>query len=130
MSYKPRGFNSVSPYLIVAQPEDTLDFLKAVFGCEPFETHRNSDGAIRHTQVRIDDSVVMIGGAAGGPESHVHIYIDDVDEAFAAAKAAGGRVVQELAVQDDGERRGGIKDAGGTTWWLARYSDSDVNPAR
>lgn len=120
MKYKPEGFTSVSPYLVVSEPETTLAFLKAVFGCEPIAAMRSENGDIRHTQVRIDDSIVMIGGAPGGPEAHVHVYVDDVEEKFAAAKRAGGTVVQELEIRHDGDRRGGIRDTSGTTWWLSR----------
>lgn len=120
MDFKPEGYNSASPYLIVAEPEKTLAFLMAVFGCEPMRTHRHENGGIMHTEVRIDDSVVMIGGAPGGPEAHVHVYVDHPEVRFSAAKDAGGAVVQEVVLGDDGDLRGGIKDPGGTTWWFAR----------
>ena len=118
--YKPAGYNSASPYLVVDDPEKTLAFLKAVFGCEVMRTHRGDDGSIVHTEVRVDDSVIMIGGAPRGPQAHVHVYVEDIDDAFARAVKAGGTVVQELERKDDGDRRGGVKDPGGTTWWLSR----------
>lgn len=120
MSYKPSGYTSAAPYLIVADAEATLAFTAAVFGAERLRVIRGADGAIRHAELRIDDTVVMVGQMGGGPEAHVHVYVDDPDAAFARALAAGATPVQAVAVQDDGDRRGGVRDANGTTWWLGR----------
>jgi PhnB protein len=35
------------------------------------------------------------------------------------ALAAGGASVQEPARKDDEDKRGGVKDSAGTTWWIA-----------
>lgn len=55
----------------------------------------------------------------GGPDTHVHVYVPDVDAAFRRAIEAGGTVVQEPMEKGDGDRRGGISDPGGTIWWLS-----------
>ncbi|WP_439496680.1 VOC family protein [Bosea sp. (in: a-proteobacteria)] len=122
--YKPEGHNAVSPYLIVPDAEKALAFAKAAFGVEPIFVARRDDGRITHCEIRIDDSVVMIGEMEGGPESHVHVYVADPDAVFARARAAGATVVQELMAKGDGDRRGGLKDPTGTTWWLAQCVDS------
>ena len=119
MSYKPAGHTSVAPYLIVADAEALLGFVQAVFGAMPIFLHRRDDGAIAHAEVRIDDTVVMCGQAEGAAPAHVHVYLPDVDAAFARALKAGGREVQPLADQEDGDRRGGVADPTGTTWWLS-----------
>jgi len=117
--YKPDGYTSVSPYLIVDDAQVTLAFLRQVFGCEPVFVHRAEDGTINHVEVRIDDTIVMMGQMEGGPAAHVHVYVPDVDEAFARARKAGGTIVQEPMEKGDGDRRGGIADPGGTIWWLS-----------
>lgn len=121
--YKPDGHNAVSPYLIVADADRALAFVKSAFGVDPIFVTRGDDGRIRHTEVRIDDTVVMLGEMPGGPESHVHVYVAEPEAVFARALAAGGTVVQELMQKGDGDRRGGIKDPTGTTWWLALHVD-------
>jgi len=121
MSYKPSGYTSAAPYLLVADAEATLAFTAVVFGAEPLRVIRgDDDGAIRHAEFRIDDTIVMVGQMSGGAQAHVHVYVDDPDAAFARALAAGATPVQVVAVQDDGDRRGGVRDANGTTWWLGR----------
>ena len=44
MSYKPAGYTSVSPYLIVRDAERTLAFVAAVFGAERLRMIRHEDG--------------------------------------------------------------------------------------
>lgn len=118
-SYKPAGYTSAAPYLVVADAEALLGFLRAVFGAEPLFLHRRDDGSIAHAEVRIDDTVVMCGQAEGVPPAHVHVYLADVDAAFARALAAGGSEVQPVAEKGDGDRRGGVADPSGTVWWLS-----------
>ncbi|QDZ11313.1 VOC family protein [Devosia ginsengisoli] len=118
--YKPAGHNSLSPYLIVENAQVTLDFIDAVFGAKPEMVHRMPDGSIGHAEVRIDDTILMVGqmpdGATG---AHVHVYVPDVDDSFARARNAGGKVVQEPVQKDDPDKRGGVTDPSGITWWLA-----------
>ena len=125
--YKPEGHNAVSPYLIVEDAGKALAFIEAVFGAKPFFIHRGADGAVAHAEVRIDDSVVMLGQAPGGPSINVHVYVPDVDAHFARARAAGGTVVQDLQEKGDGDRRGGIADPTGTTWWLSSVTDGGAS---
>ena len=75
-----------------------------------------------HAEVRIDDTVVMIADAADGwppVASHVHVYVPDVDATYKRALGAGATSVQEPVKKQDADKRGGVKDAGGTTWWIA-----------
>ena len=117
--YKPAGHNSLSPYLIVDDAAAALAFIRAVFQAEPTFIDRDETGDMVHAEVRIDDTVLMIGQMPGGPEAHLHVYVPDADEAFEKARAAGGVVVQEVMEKGDGDRRGGIADPTGTVWWLS-----------
>lgn len=119
MSFKPDGYTSVAPYLIVDDATTTLAFLKSVFGCEPLRLFHREDGTIQHTEVRIDDTVVMLGQMPGGPDTHVHIYVRDADKTFERAVDANGIIVQEVEQKEDGDRRGAVRDPSGTTWWFA-----------
>lgn len=121
-SYKPEGYGSVSPYLVVEGADGTIEFLVRAFGAVELRRFPGEDGKIAHAEVRIDDGVVMIADAANGwpaAPAHVHLYLPDVDEAYRRALEAGARSVQEPVKKDDPDRRGGVKDAGGTTWWIA-----------
>lgn len=119
MAYKPAGFTSVAPYLIVADAAATLDFIERVFGAAPGFVHRDDAGEIVHAEVRIDDTVVMCGQAATAQPAHVHVYVPDADAAVQRAIDAGATMVQAVGEKGDGDRRGGVADPSGTTWWLA-----------
>ena len=119
MPYKPAGYTSVAPYLIVPDAEATLGFTAHVFGVEPIFVHRDDSGTIVHAEIRIDDTVVMCGQSPSATPAHLHVYVPDADAAFRRAVEAGGTVVQEVGEKGDGDRRGGVSDPGGTVWWLA-----------
>jgi PhnB protein len=121
MTVKPDGYNSVSPYLIVNGAQATIDFLVAVFNARQLRTIPREDGKLRHAEVRLDDTVLVLADAIEGwpaVPACVHIYVDDADATYTRALAAGATPVQEPAKQDDADKRGGFRDAGGTTWWI------------
>ena len=123
MSYKPEGYPSVSVYLVAEGAQRVIDFLKQTFDAVPLRRHDNKDGTIMHAEVRIDDTVVMIGDA--GPNwpafpSWLHVYVKDVDATYRRALEAGGVSVQEPSQREgDSDRRGGVKDPAGNSWWIA-----------
>jgi PhnB protein len=120
--HKPSGYTTVSPYLIVSGASGTIDFLAQVFGAVELRRFPAEDGRIMHGEVRIDDTVVMLADAAESwppVPSHVHVYVADVDETYRRALEAGAESVQEPVQKGDEDKRGGVKDAGGTTWWIA-----------
>ncbi len=121
-AHKPTGYSSVSPYLVVDGADGTIDFLKRVFGASELRRYPDPAGKVMHAEVRIDDTVVMIADGGGGwppIPSHVHVYVPDVDATYRTALEAGAKSVQEPVKKDDEDKRGGVKDAGGTTWWIS-----------
>lgn len=120
---KPAGYSTVSPYLIAAGAQAVLDFLETAFAAVPLRRYDMPDGTVMHAEVRIGDTVVMIGDAGENwppVPCHVHVYVDDVDSVFQRALAAGGTSVQEPTQRDgDPDRRGGVTDPAGNTWWIA-----------
>jgi len=125
-THKPDGYTTVSPYLIVDGASATIEFLCNVFGAIELRRFPDPTGKVMHAEVRIDDTVVMIAdGASGWPPvpSHVHVYVPDVDATYRRALEAGATSVQEPVKKEDADKRGGVKDAGGTTWWMATKVD-------
>jgi uncharacterized glyoxalase superfamily protein PhnB len=121
-SHKPTNYSTVSPYLIVDGASGTIAFLVSVFGAVELRRFPDAAGKLMHAEVRIDDTVVMVAdGGDGWPPvpSHVHVYVSDVDATYKRALEAGAISVQEPVKKDDEDKRGGVKDAGGTTWWIA-----------
>ncbi len=122
-SFRPEGYPAVSPYLIAAGAQQVIDFVKQVFGATELRRYDMPDGSIMHAEVRIEDSVVMIGDAGGNwpaVPAHLHVYVSDVDATYRRALEAGGVSVQPPERKgDDPDRRGGVKDAACKTWSIS-----------
>src|SRR5687768_13824997 len=122
-NYKPDNYSTVSPYLIVNDAAASIDFLRQVFGAVELRRFPDAAGKLMHAEVRIDDTVIMLADPVPPDwpviSSHVHIYVRDVDASYRKALAAGAVSVQEPVKKQDADKRGGVKDAGGTTWWIA-----------
>lgn len=120
--HKPEGYSTISPYLVVDGASETIDFLVRVFGAVELRRFPDATGKLMHAEVRIDDTVLMLAdGAERWPPipSYVHVYVSDVDATYRRALEAGASPVQEPVKKDDEDKRGGVKDPGGTTWWIA-----------
>ena len=120
--WKPTGYPSMSPYLICNDAEALIDFTAKVFGSTLLRRFDRPDGSLMHAEVRIDDSVLMIGGAAPGFEPtspHIHLYLADAEDVFNRAIAEGAEVVQPMARKEKDDLRGGFRDPSGTNWWVA-----------
>jgi PhnB protein len=127
MHWKPERYSTASPYLIVEGAAGTIDFLKRVFGAVELRRFPDASGKLRHAEVRIDDTVIMIADPVP-PDwpaipANVHVYVKDVDATYRRALEAGAESVQEPVKKEDEDKRGGVMDAGGTTWWIATKVD-------
>ena len=120
----PEGYHTVTPYLIGHGTAELIGFLKESFGAQEKERHMRPDGAIMHAEVRIGDSIVMMGEASDefkAMPTSIHLYVEDVDAAYKRALQAGGTSLREPADQFYGDRSAGVVDACGNQWWLATH---------
>jgi PhnB protein len=130
----PRGFHTVTPYLIAENGPGLMEFAKQVFGAEEtFRTVRSAGGL--HGEVRIGDSMLMIGGGIPGrefrstPNTHaLHIYVEDADAVYEKALAAGATLIDELRDQEYGERSASVKDPAGNFWYIATHKGESYIP--
>jgi uncharacterized glyoxalase superfamily protein PhnB len=121
MPAKPEGHSTVSVYMMAFEAPRIVRFMEAVFGGKVILRFDREDGTLMHASVRIGDSVVMISdGKDDAPSFPVwlHVYVDDVDATYAKALEHGATSVSEPADQPDGDRRAGVKDTSGNTWWI------------
>lgn len=122
-SYKPAKYNSLSPYLIVQNGSDAIDFMVKVFNGTELRRIPRDNGTLKHAEVLIDDTVVMLGECCRDwppVPTHIHLYVKDVDDSFKRALEFGADAVQEpVKEESDEDKRGGVKDRFGTTWWIS-----------
>lgn len=124
--WKPEGYTSVAPYLVVEDAQREIDFMNAAFGAVSLRRFDMPDGSIMHAEVRIDDTVVMLGEAGGDQKpvpAMIHLYVEDVDATWRRALDAGASAVREPERrEDDPDRRGGVRSPGGVEWWIGTQS--------
>jgi PhnB protein len=123
----PKGYRTVTPYVVVQNAPALLDFMKDTFrGEEVFRSIGGAGGI--HAEVRIGDSMLMVGG--GGPElawrgqakpQAFHIYVHDCDATYKRALEAGAKSIAEPVDQSYGERSGSVQDSGGNNWYIATF---------
>jgi uncharacterized glyoxalase superfamily protein PhnB len=122
--HKPKDHNAVSPYLLVKDVAKTMDFLKTTFDAKELFRHAEPNGRVRHAEMRIDDSVVMMGerpDREDGGSASVHVYVPDVDACYRRAVSAGATSLSEPRDQPYGDRSAGVKDAEGNLWWIGTH---------
>jgi PhnB protein len=120
----PEGYHTITPYLIVEGVPKLIDFLKSVFGAEEMERFTDSEGEVMHAEVRIGDSVLMMGGAKGdwkAMPASLYIYVKDTDAAYNRALQAGATSINEPSDKFYGDRNAGVKDPFGNLWFIATH---------
>jgi len=126
----PDGYHTVTPYLTVDDPGAVIDFLKKAFDAQETYAMRDANGKVRHAEVKVGNSMLMLGGAQGewtARPGNFYLYVEDVDAVYKKAIAAGGKSISEPANQFYGDRHGGVTDSQGNGWWIATHIE-DVSP--
>ncbi len=121
----PDGYTAITPYLIVENAAELLDFLVNAFGAVERMRMAMPEGGIGHAEVEIDGAVLMLSDAAPpefpAGDSKLHLYVKDVDSAYAQALSAGATSVAEPADQFYGDRVARIVDPCGNHWTVASH---------
>ena len=126
----PEGYHTVTPYLVVTGVAKLMDFLKQAFGAVEIERHSRPDGTIQHAQMKIGDSMLMMGDAQEPwkpAPATFYMYLEEVDATYQRAMEAGGVSLGEPKDQFYGDRIGAVQDPSGNQWWLATHTE-DVTP--
>ena len=118
----PEGYHSVTPYLLVKGAAQLLEFVKEAFGAEQTVYAPMGEGRL-HAEVRIGDSMVMMGdaGEMAPIPAMIYLYVDDADSVYLQALKAGGKSLQEPAVMFYGDRAAAVQDPLGNQWWIATH---------
>lgn len=134
----PEGYHTATPYLIVSGAAKAIDFYKKAFGAvEKFRTAQ-PDGRVGHAEIQIGDSIIMMADefpemgarsaqSLGGSPVGILLYVDDVDQVFNQALAAGGKATRPLEDKFYGDRIGEVTDPFGHRWYVATHKE-DVSP--
>ena len=126
----PAGYHTVTPAIIVRDAAAAIEFYKRAFGAEEIERMAGPDGSIMHAEIRIGDSIIMLGEekeqwgtrsplSTNGNHGSLHIYVENADASFNRALAAGATVRYPLEDAFWGDRYGKVTDPFGHEWGIA-----------
>ena len=107
-----------------------LEFYRRALGAREVMRMAAPDGKIMHAEIRIGDSILMLGEeneqwgtksplSLNGVHGSLHIYVEDADAAFNRALKAGATVRYPLEDAFWGDRYGKVTDPFGHEWGLA-----------
>ena len=128
----PKAYGSVTAALAVRGAADAIVFYRKAFGAKELSRMPGPDGKLMHAEVKIGDTIVMLGDEApemgspspqalnGSPVS-LMLYVKDVDAVFARAVAAGAKPTMPPADMFWGDRYGMVLDPWGHRWGLATH---------
>ena len=122
----PEGYHAVTPLLSVNGAARLIDFLKAAFGATELSRLSAENGTVMHAELKIGDSIVMLGEAmenCPAMPASLYLYVTDADATYRAALDAGGESLEEPTDQFWGDRVGFVKDFAGNRWGIATHME-------
>ena len=134
----PQHYHTVTPYLVLKDAHEAVEFYKSVFGATEVFRLMQPDGMIGHVEVKIGDSIIMISDACsedinradqieGAKSIALLLYVEDVDAQFAQAVNKGARVIKPVQDQFYGDRTCTVQDPFGQVWIIATHKE-DLTP--
>ncbi len=133
-SHVPAHMHSLSPHLVCAGAAEAIDFYTRAFGAEVTSRLDAPDGKVMNACLTIAGSSVMLvdempnHGVLGpktlkGSPVTLHLFVPDVDKAYAVAVSAGARPMMWPADMFWGDRYGVLVDPFGHRWSLATHQN-------
>ncbi len=138
MTSLPTGYTSLTPYYCVDGAAAAIDFYTGVFGATLVSRNDLPDGTVAHAELQLPSGRMQLSDPApdhhlvapSGAEDVSHstvLYVDDVDEVYAAAVAAGAKGYGEPETFVTGDRFAALLDPYGHRWAVMTRVE-DVSP--
>jgi PhnB protein len=121
---RPEGHHTVTPGFAVDNAAAVIAFLESAFDGTVVDRYDGPDGSVAHAEVRLGDSVVMLGDTRPGSNpmpAMLSYYVDDgsaVDATYHRALDSGATSVAEPQDQFYGYRSATVADPGRNQWTI------------
>jgi PhnB protein len=119
----PPGYHTLTPHIVVSDAKKAADFYQKAFGAEV----RGMDSILMFNEEVRHVGVLSPNSTKASTCVTLHMYVKDADKAFAAAVAAGAKVIMPLEDQFWGDRYGTVEDPFGHRWSIATHI-KDMSP--
>lgn len=136
--------SSIIPCLRYRDARAAIAWLQHAFGFTAQAVHADGD-TVHHAQLVHGNGMIMLGSAGNGSEwaryaalpdevggrqtQSACVVVTDADAHYAQAKAAGARIVIDIADQPYGGRGYACADPEGYLWWFGSYDPWQEDPA-
>lgn len=129
----PEGTNTVTAYLVVPDAVPAMDFYEKAFGTQQTMRMPGPGGqGTMHAEIKLGNSTIMLTdenpawdmkspSTLGGSPVSLMIYVENVDDVFARAVAAGCEVKFPVTDMFWGDRMGKLQDPFGYQWSVATH---------
>jgi PhnB protein len=127
----PKGYHTVTPYLLIKGVAQLMPFLQRAFDAKVIDRMDGPGGKVMHASLQIGDSRVMMGEAHGEWQPMpcmIYLYVKDADATYKKALKAGAKSIMEPVDQFWGDRHGGVVVKWGNQWWMSTHIE-DVSAA-
>ncbi len=125
--YKPKNYNSLSPYLIIDNAQNLVDLLISIFDAKTLRRFDHENGKIAHIELQLDDTVIMISDSTENYQANktmLHIYVPNVFETFDKAIETGCEIIEKpINKQGDPDTRGAFYDFAGNYWAVSTQTN-------
>lgn len=127
MANNPFDLHSVTPVIKVEDINTLMDFISGVFDGESRDEPRYDEtGRVRHAEMLIGDSVIMMGQPAGGENETVsclHVYVPNCDIVYKKALLMGATSLETPRMLPHGDKLGAVLDKVGNTWLIVTHEE-------
>jgi uncharacterized glyoxalase superfamily protein PhnB len=132
MSSANRCPSDIYPSITYNDAQAAIDWLCKAFGFTRRFVVQGPNGRVEHSELSLGTGVVMVGspkpelgrlspiGLAGVCQA-LNVYVEDPDEHYRIAVAAGARVIRELRTEDYGARGYEVLDPENHVWYFGNY---------
>jgi PhnB protein len=118
----PEGFHTITPYFIVENAYNFMQFLIKAFNATTIVQDLREDGSIWHAQMQIGDSMIELSQSTPKyppTRMNINIFVKDVDLTYQNALATGVTSISEPSNKFYGHREASLADLYGNTWHIA-----------
>jgi PhnB protein len=134
VNYIPKGYNTITPYLVIKGAAKAIEYYKNVFGATVVVRMDGPGGSVGHAELQIGDSRIMLADenlsmgyrsaeSIGASPVSLYVYIPDCDKVVAKAVEEGAKILKPVEDQFYGDRSGFIQDPFGHLWGVATHKE-------
>lgn len=123
----------ILPHLVYQDVDAAAAWLTKAFG---FKEHYRYGNPVDGVQMHLGNAWIMLSrtkpgfsspAQLGGATQSLTVFVENVEEHFSRAEAAGAKIVEDLHETIYGELQYGVQDLDGHHWLFSRHAQ-DISP--